>query len=161
MLVSQTISSIRTILSLNAVTSMIEKYESATEEAYLYATKDVMKFGLANGTLMSSFLLSYVVVILYGSYLIYDNVRKTGCDPSGASIGAESCDPDGENVFGKYARISHYNGDPKFLSHLRDRCYLRSLDRLRLSPVLVVPPFPRWKQFTVLLQVMTTKKKQQ
>jgi ABC-type multidrug transport system fused ATPase/permease subunit len=116
MLVSQTISSIRTILSLNAVTSMIEKYESATEEAYLYATKDVMKFGLANGTLMSSFLLSYVVVILYGSYLIYDNVRKTGCDPSGASIGAESCDPDGENVFGKYARISHYNGDPKFLS---------------------------------------------
>jgi hypothetical protein len=85
---------------------MIEKYEAATEEAYLYATKDVMKFGFANGAMMCSFLLSYVVVILYGSYLIYDNVRKTGCDPSGASLGAESCDPDGENVFGERVPFS-------------------------------------------------------
>lgn len=82
---------------------MIEKYEDATGEAYEYATKDVMKFGLANGLLMTSMLLCYIPVVLYGSYLVYDNVRKTGCDPSGSSIGNESCEPDGENIFGENA----------------------------------------------------------
>jgi ATP-binding cassette, subfamily B (MDR/TAP), member 1 len=80
---------------------MVEKYESATAEAYEYATKDVMKLGLANGLMMTSFLLCYVPVILFGSYIIYNNVRDTGCDPSGGSGGNESCDPNGENVFGE------------------------------------------------------------
>lgn len=93
---------------------MIEKYEAATEEAYMYATNDIIKFGLANGTMMCSLLLSYVVVILYGSYIIYDNVRKTGCDPSGASLGAESCDPDGENVFGEFAPFRHGTDEALF-----------------------------------------------
>ncbi|KAG7355092.1 ABC transporter [Nitzschia inconspicua] len=99
-IVYTTISSIRTILSLNAVPSMIEKYESATAEAFEYATKDVMKLGLANGCMMTAFLLCYVPTILYGAFLLYNNVRKSGCDPSGGSVGNESCDPNGENVFG-------------------------------------------------------------
>lgn len=81
--------------------NMITKFESATEEAYEFATKDVMKFGFANGAMMTSFLLCYVPVILYGSYLVYNNVRNTGCDPSGSSADNESCDPNGENIFGK------------------------------------------------------------
>lgn len=80
---------------------MIDKYESATEEAYGHAIKDVVKFGVANGCMMTSFLLCYVPTILYGAYLIYNNVRKTGCDPSGGAAGNESCDPNGENVFGE------------------------------------------------------------
>ncbi|KAL3910823.1 MAG: hypothetical protein SGILL_007539 [Bacillariaceae sp.] len=95
----RTVSSIRTILSLNAVTSMITKFEDATQESYLSATKDIMKFGVANGCMMVSFLLAYVPTILYGSYLIYKQVRETGCDPSGA-FSDESCSPNGENVFG-------------------------------------------------------------
>lgn len=97
----QTISSIRTILSLNAVDTMVEKFVAATGEAYDGATADVMKFGLANGAMMSSFLLCYVIVVLYGSYLVYRSVREDGCDPSGSAIGNESCSPDGEGVFGK------------------------------------------------------------
>jgi ATP-binding cassette subfamily B (MDR/TAP) protein 1 len=84
---------------LNAVPNVITKYEEATEEAYHYATKDVMKFGFANGTMMASFLLAYVPTILYGAFLIYEQVLDKGCDPSG-SVGDESCSPDGENVFG-------------------------------------------------------------
>ena len=99
-IVYTTVSQIRTILSLNAVETMIGQYTEATQEAYDGATKDVMKFGFANGAMMSSFLLSYVPVVLYGSYLVYSAVQTTGCDPSSSQAGNEACNPAGEDVFG-------------------------------------------------------------
>ena len=43
---------------------------------------------------------SYIAVTLFGSWILYDEVRDTGCDPSGAVEDNETCDPDGVDVFG-------------------------------------------------------------
>jgi ABC-type multidrug transport system fused ATPase/permease subunit len=85
---------------------MIHKYTSATQEAYDGATADVLKFGLANGVMLSSFLLCYVPIILYGSYLVYSSVKESGCDPSGSDPTNTSCDPNGENIFGALFGVS-------------------------------------------------------
>lgn len=99
--VSTAVSSIRTILSLNAVPRMIALYEDATQEAYQGAVGSVWLVGLANGCQMGSFLLSYVVVTLFGGWLLYDNVRDNGCDPSNTvPDNPETCNPSGADIFG-------------------------------------------------------------
>jgi ATP-binding cassette, subfamily B (MDR/TAP), member 1 len=45
-----TVSAIKTVLSLNAAGTMIQKYAVATQEAYDYATGILIKQGVANGT---------------------------------------------------------------------------------------------------------------
>ena len=105
-IVQTTVASIRTILSLNAVKTIIEKYSAATEKAYRQSIKLLHLIGAANGALMASMVLGYVTVALYGAYLLYDNVTKTGCDPSGAVTVNESCDPDGADVFGALMGIT-------------------------------------------------------
>jgi len=77
-----TISAIRTIFSLNACESAIKNFEESTQRAYKSATKSTYMVGLGNGLLMASFLLSYVLLTLYGCFLLYDEVRESGCDPS-------------------------------------------------------------------------------
>lgn len=102
-----TVSSIRTVLSLNAVESMVAKFVAATKDAYDGATKQVIQIGLANGCIFSSFLLLYVPVTLYGAYLIYRNVQETGCDPSGSAIDNPTCEPvSGIGVFGAMFGVS-------------------------------------------------------
>jgi ATP-binding cassette, subfamily B (MDR/TAP), member 1 len=44
-----TVSAIKTVLSLNAISTMIQKYSDATQEAYLHATGILIKQGAANG----------------------------------------------------------------------------------------------------------------
>ena len=44
-----TVSAIKTVLSLNAITTMINKYADATQEAYVHATGILIKQGAANG----------------------------------------------------------------------------------------------------------------
>jgi ATP-binding cassette subfamily B (MDR/TAP) protein 1 len=109
-IVSIAVSSIRTVLALNAVEKVIDLYQSATTEAYEGAVSEVWLVGLANGSNMASFLLSYVVVTLLGSYLLYDNVRDTGCDPSGTVDGVPTCDPAGVDVFGSLLAITFAAG---------------------------------------------------
>jgi ATP-binding cassette, subfamily B (MDR/TAP), member 1 len=46
-----TVSAIKTVLSLNAIGTMIRKYSDATQEAYSYATGILIRQGLANGML--------------------------------------------------------------------------------------------------------------
>jgi ATP-binding cassette subfamily B (MDR/TAP) protein 1 len=99
-IVFNTVSSIRTILSLNAVQSMITKYSIATQKILDVASGLASWIGLANGAMMGSFLLSYCAIALYGSYLLYDAVRGSGCDPSGTVPGATYCVPRGAEVFG-------------------------------------------------------------
>lgn len=43
------VSAIKTVLSLNGVHNMIERYKEATQEAYVVATSVLIKIGLANG----------------------------------------------------------------------------------------------------------------
>jgi ATP-binding cassette subfamily B (MDR/TAP) protein 1 len=99
-IVYTTVASIRTILSLNAVNQMIQKFVAGTERAYREAVSQVHWLGLANGCVMASFLLASVTVPLYGAYLLYDQVRSKGCDPSGSVPDAETCDPSAVDIFG-------------------------------------------------------------
>jgi ATP-binding cassette subfamily B (MDR/TAP) protein 1 len=99
-IVYTTVTSIRTILSLNAANTMIQKFVSGTERAYQDAVSQVAWLGLANGSMMASFLLSSITVPLFGGFLLYDQVRDTGCDPSGAVSGVDTCNPSGVDVFG-------------------------------------------------------------
>jgi hypothetical protein len=79
---------------------MIQKFMGATQEAYEGAANQVFFVGLANGCLMGSFLMAYIPVTLYGSFLLYDNVRDTGCDPSGSVFDNDKCEPAAAGVFG-------------------------------------------------------------
>ena len=105
-IVTMSVSSIRTILSLNAVQVVIDKFVAATEEAYRGAVGQSHLLGFAYGSQMASMLLSYVPVTLYGSYLMYNAVRDTGCDPSGGVLGVDTCDPAGKDVFGSLMGIT-------------------------------------------------------
>lgn len=98
-IVYQVAANIRTILALNAGEELIEKFEAATKKAYDGAISQLVMLGIANGALMSSFMLAYIVVVGYGSFLLYDAVQSSGCDPSGAITGAETCNPAGEDIF--------------------------------------------------------------
>jgi len=104
--VQTTVSSIRTILSLNAVREMIDKFVTATEKAYEEAVKVLKLIGLANGMMMGSMLVAYIVLVSYGSFLLYDNVIATGCDPSGGVSNNQPCDPDAAGVFGALMGIT-------------------------------------------------------
>lgn len=94
------VSSIRTVLALNAVEELIQNFQDATQEAFEGASSQVVKLGFANGCVMGTFCVVYVPVTLYGTYLLYDNVRKTGCDPSGAVFENSECTPSAFGVFG-------------------------------------------------------------
>ena len=96
----QTISSIRTILSLNAAQTMIDQFTKGTAKAYTEAVSQLQYLGLANGSIMASFLVLFCIVPIFGAYLLYDQVRDDGCDPSGAVPGAEICNPSAVDVFG-------------------------------------------------------------
>ena len=98
--VQTTVSSIRTILSLNAVQLFIDKFVAATEKAYKEAVKVLHLIGLANGTMYASVQLGYIILLLFGSYLLYDNILVTGCDPSGTVPTNEPCNPDASDVLG-------------------------------------------------------------
>ena len=55
---------------------------------------------------MAVFLLSYIPVTLYGSYLMYTDLVQTGCDPSGAVLTNETCSPSAFEVFGALMGIT-------------------------------------------------------
>jgi ATP-binding cassette, subfamily B (MDR/TAP), member 1 len=51
--------------------------------------------------MLGSFLLLYLVLALFGSFLIYSDVRDSGCDPSDTVEGnPDLCDSNGPGVFG-------------------------------------------------------------
>jgi len=99
-IVSTRVASIRTILSLNAVEKQINLYCSATSNACTTAMNTAWLRGLAFAMQMCSALLSYVILTTFGSYLLYSQIRKTGCDPSGTVEGVATCHPSGQNIFG-------------------------------------------------------------
>lgn len=100
------VSGIRTILSLNAVDVMIEKFKKGTENAYRTASGRALIVGLATGGTMAAFLFSYLLLTLYGSYILYNAVRKEGCDPSGALETNQTCGESGADVFGALMGIT-------------------------------------------------------
>ena len=105
-MVSTCVRAIRTILSLNAVEDMIGRYTDATDEACKSARGNASTLGLANGFQFVSLVLAYVMVTLFGSFLLYRNVRENGCDPSATVPGVTPCDPSGMGVFGSLFGVS-------------------------------------------------------
>mmetsp|Transcript_17883 Transcript_17883/g.31282 ORF Transcript_17883/g.31282 Transcript_17883/m.31282 type:complete len:866 (+) Transcript_17883:171-2768(+) len=95
-----TVSGIKTVLSLNAASTMIEQYSAATQEALKIATGVLLKQGFANGSMLGSFIMLYAVLALYGTFLIYRDVDDYGCDPSSAVSDNEPCENSGTDVFG-------------------------------------------------------------
>lgn len=95
---------------------MIDKFTEATERACKAASDRGWKVGLANGSMMGSFQLSYMILTLFGSFLVYEAVRDTGCDPSASVPGSEPCDPTGNNVFGAFIGMSMAGMGVPFIS---------------------------------------------
>jgi ATP-binding cassette subfamily B (MDR/TAP) protein 1 len=100
------VSDIRTVCSLNACRTMVDKFCAATELAFRATASQLVWIGLGNGAVMGSFILSYLALTLFGAYLLYDAVSDTGCDPSGSVEGAETCEVSGMDVFGALLGIS-------------------------------------------------------
>jgi ATP-binding cassette, subfamily B (MDR/TAP), member 1 len=103
------VSSIKTVLSLNAVRRMIRQYHDATQEAFNQATKILFKQGFANGSMLGTFMLLYCILTLFGSFLLYRDVRSDGCDPSASVTNNATCETDGPGVFGAMLGTYHHS----------------------------------------------------
>jgi ATP-binding cassette, subfamily B (MDR/TAP), member 1 len=95
-----TVSGIKTVLSLNAASAMIQRYREATQQALSIATGVLLKQGFANGSLLGSFICLYAVLVLYGTATLYRQIVDNGCDPSGAIVENTTCESTGADVFG-------------------------------------------------------------
>lgn len=86
---------------------MIEKFKLATKKIYDNSVGYNYLVGLGNGSMMGSFLVSYIVLTLYGAYLLYSQVGREGCDPSN-TLGSlnKTCTTTGFEVFGALMGIS-------------------------------------------------------
>jgi len=104
-IVYSTISSIRTVFSLNASEHMIANFKEATKKAFDASISFTYLVGFGSGAMMASFLVSYIALTLYGSYLLYSGVEQTGCDPSNTGAGI-ACKTVGQEVFGALMGIS-------------------------------------------------------
>eukprot|EP01083_Nonionella_stella_P238110 834680_1 len=69
-------------------------------EAYRSAVAPLWKQGFVNGTMLGSFILLYAILTLYGSHLLYKDIRATGCDASAGVPGVDDCGETGSSVFG-------------------------------------------------------------
>lgn len=56
--------------------------------------------------MLGSFILLYGVLTVFGSYLITQDVRSTGCDPSEAVADNEACPNPGADIFGSMLGIA-------------------------------------------------------
>ena len=93
-----TVSSIKTVLSLNAVLEMISQYKDATMEAFTQSVAPLMNEGIAFGSMLGSIMMLYCALTLFGSFLIYQEVASDGCDPSDSGYGT-GCANSGPEVF--------------------------------------------------------------
>ena len=50
--------------------------------------------------MLGSFLLLYCILALFGTALLYRDVRESGCDPSGVATDNDLCTSNGADVFG-------------------------------------------------------------
>eukprot|EP00555_Chaetoceros_dichaeta_P005582 CAMPEP_0198258458 /NCGR_PEP_ID=MMETSP1447-20131203/7876_1 /TAXON_ID=420782 /ORGANISM="Chaetoceros dichaeta, Strain CCMP1751" /LENGTH=1270 /DNA_ID=CAMNT_0043945579 /DNA_START=240 /DNA_END=4052 /DNA_ORIENTATION=- len=102
----QTVSSIRTILALNAVPEMVKQYTEATAAVFRSQVKPLVLVGFINGSMLGSFILLYAVLTVFGGFLIYRDVRSTGCDPSESSIENDACPNTGADIFGSMLGVA-------------------------------------------------------
>lgn len=56
--------------------------------------------------MLGSFFLFYFILTLFGTYLLYTDVRNSGCDPSGIILANTKCPNNGAGVFGAMLGIA-------------------------------------------------------
>ena len=97
----EALSNLRTALSLSALWSFVARYESATAKAKRTGVRRGVRAGLANGCLFGSFILMYLILTLYGTYLLYSKISSDQCNPSGAECAdcAPGCSTSAADVF--------------------------------------------------------------
>jgi ATP-binding cassette subfamily B (MDR/TAP) protein 1 len=108
---------------------MIRQYSAATYEAYRNGVQPLVKIGLVNGGMLGSFILLYLILTLYGAYLMYTDVAENYCDPSGAIDVMETCKSSGPAVFGAMLGVafaaqgmSQLANSIEAMSSARDAC---------------------------------------
>lgn len=94
------ISAMRTVLARNAGKEMERRYKAGVDETYRQNSKRLWLDGVVVGTALASFLLLFCVFTLFGSWLVYSEIERTGCDPSGSIAGATPCTSSGTAVLG-------------------------------------------------------------
>jgi hypothetical protein len=62
------------------------------------------------GCMIGSFLLLYSILTLYGSALLYREVKDSGCDPSDTVKDNHTCESSGPGVFGAMLGIGKLDG---------------------------------------------------
>jgi len=100
----KTLMNVRTVGSLNCIREFLKEYEKATEWTYRASIRPLYHIGLANGLMLSSFIILYLLLTLVGSYLIYDQVSRSGCDPT--SVFSHACHISGKSVLGSMLGIA-------------------------------------------------------
>jgi ATP-binding cassette subfamily B (MDR/TAP) protein 1 len=95
-----TVSGIKTVLSLNAIPTMLKQYYEATEDAFQNATSVLLKQGFFNGSMLGSFICLYAILCLMGTKLLYEDIKENGCDPSAGVEDNVTCENNGPGVFG-------------------------------------------------------------
>ncbi|GMH83188.1 hypothetical protein TrST_g5119 [Triparma strigata] len=92
---------LKTILSLNALMHFVGLYEKSTTSAKAAGVKRGIRAGIANGCFFGSFVLMYLIITLYGAYVLYRQIKDDECNPSGAPGAdfAPTCSTSAANVF--------------------------------------------------------------
>lgn len=97
-----TLTNLKTILSLDAAGHFVGEYEEKTEKAKKVGVKRGFNAGLANGCLFGSFIAMYLVLTLYGAYLIYEEMTTgSSCSPANTNVSeyASPCKISAQKVF--------------------------------------------------------------
>ena len=75
---------LKTLLSFNGLDKMESKFMQATKEAKKAGIKRSLRVGFANGSMLSTFIIMYFGITIFGGWALSHQIEKNGCDPSGA-----------------------------------------------------------------------------
>jgi hypothetical protein len=82
---------------------------SQSESHFILIFADKASCALCNaGAMIGSFMFLYSILTLYGSSLLYREVKDDGCDPSGGLSINETCKSSGPDVFGAMLGVGKY-----------------------------------------------------
>uniref|UniRef100_A0A7S4NGQ8 ABC transmembrane type-1 domain-containing protein n=1 Tax=Odontella aurita TaxID=265563 RepID=A0A7S4NGQ8_9STRA len=94
------VGAMRTVQCRNAGGEMARRYDDSVQDAYARSVAHLWRDGIIVGTALSSFFVLFCAFTFYGSYLLHQDVMKTGCDPSGSVDGVRTCASSGAAILG-------------------------------------------------------------
>ncbi len=85
-------SSLKTLLSLNATEHLGKKYFDEIRSAEKEGIKRSWYVGFANAGMLDSFVIMYLLISVFGGWMLVKQIREIGCDPSGSAPSRNKCD---------------------------------------------------------------------